>query len=179
MFNLKEDSHMSAMLTLLNATTHLDQIPFASVIALELSQDASGLYYVTLKLQSNTTSLPITMNPLRIGSCGQLCSLGNFFDINANKVVSNNLRDACSVNHAPIYGPSTVTTTTKYPTTNTGCMLPGTNGTVMPYEGARKGYSRLEISLIVVCSIMGAIILGLLIGIGLICYRNKIRKASF
>lgn len=179
---------MSAMLTLLNATSHLDQIPFASVIALELSQDTSGLYYVTLKIQSNTTSLPITLVPMRIGTCGQLCSLGNFFDLNAGKIVSTSLRDAClSDSHSGGGGgqSATITTTTKYPTSNSsnymgsGCMLPGTNGTVVPYAGARKGYTKLEVSLIIVCSILAATILGLIVVIALICYRNKIRKASF
>lgn len=178
---------MSALLTLLNATTHLDQIPFASVIALELSEDATGLYYVTLKVQSNTTSLPITLVPMRIGSCGQLCSLGNFFDLNAPKIITSNLREACSLDHSSSGGggsgsggsygsPSTITTSsTKYP-----CMLPGTNGTIVPYAGGtKKGYTRLEIGLIVACSILGGIIVGLLVVIALICYRNKIRKASF
>lgn len=162
---------MSAFLTLLNATSHLDQIPFATVIILELSQDTAGMYYVTLKMQSNTTTVPINLVALNISTCGQLCSLGNFFDLNSENMISTNLREACSIDSSFF-----TSTTTKYP--SAGC-LPPTNGTLVPFHSQKKGFSSLEIGLIVACSALGAIILALLIIIGLICYRNKIRKASF
>lgn len=150
-------------------------MPFSSVLILELSQDSSGLYYVTLRMQSNTTALPVGLIPMNISSCGQTCSLGNFFDMNARNMISSNLREACSLGNSSSY-PGESTVTTRFPTS--GCVLPGTNGTVFQYH-PKKGYSQLELALIIVCSVLGAIILAMLIIIGLICYRNKIRKASF
>lgn len=164
------DSHISSLLTLLNVTRELDQIPFASVVILELSQDPAGLYYVSLKMQSNTSTVPITLVSVDINSCGQLCALGNFFDLSSQRMVASNLREYCSIENivSPII-------TTREP--DAGCVP--ANGTIHPLVQPKKGLTNLEVSLIIVCSILGGVILGLIIVIGLICYRNKIRKASF
>jgi hypothetical protein len=126
-------------------------------------------------MQKNSTAQPFYLQPINIGTCGQLCPLGNFFDLISNKQVPD-LRDVCFADNSNGGGGGYQPfppTNTKYPCT------PNANGTGYYPSPPRKGLSMLELGLIIGCSILGAIILGLIITIGLVCYRNRIRKETF
>ena len=161
----KQDAHINSILTLLNATNQLDQVPFATALIFELRQDSSGLYYIQLIMQKNSTAQPFYLQPINIDSCNQLCPLGNFFDITGRRMLPTSLRDACFADNNGGYG---YPTTTQYPP----CKPTRKNS-------VRDGLSMLELGLIIGCSILAAFVLGLLFMICCICYRNRIRKESF
>ena len=74
----KEDSHLNAMLTLLNITSPLIPLHFGAALILELRQDANGLFYIQLRLRNDSINDPILLKTLKMDNCDELCPLGNF-----------------------------------------------------------------------------------------------------
>lgn len=172
-------------MTLLNLATTVNQIPFASAIIFELRQDASGLYYIQLLMRSNSTTQQFNMQPVKMANCDQLCPLGNFLSLTADRVVQD-LAGECDTG---MVNPNATTSLPTLPTVPTSPNLtqpPGlicfnsTNGTGIDYHHRNNaGLTNLELILIIVCSVLAAVVLFLLIIMGLIIYRNKVRKVSF
>lgn len=168
---------------LLNLNVSMTNIPFGTSLILELRKDNNNLHYINIMLKKNSINEPISINPVKMNECDQMCNFGNFFDILIRRTM-NNITEECSTNDFNTFMTTDSIFNTNFhstpcPTVNDTNLTNLNQDQIDDKDKTIMEMNRLEISLIIAISILSLIVLALLISFGLYAYKNKAFKVSF
>ncbi|CAF0751790.1 unnamed protein product [Brachionus calyciflorus] len=87
------DYHLVGLISLLNFTWPLVEIPYASAIVVELRKDSNNNYYTQVLLRNGTYGNPQPMSVVQLNGCEKLCPIDKYLELTANKELSDYLTE--------------------------------------------------------------------------------------